>query len=60
MNRLRRLLDCLHRRSRRWAWSRLPSPQSKGKIYYMVPTLLDEFQTESVSAIDQVHGRRGL
>ena len=22
--------------------------QSKGKIYYMVPTLLDEFQTESV------------
>ena len=26
--------------------------QSKGKIYYMVPTLLDEFQTESVSAIE--------
>ena len=25
---------------------------SKGKIYYMVPTLLDEFQTESVSAIE--------
>ncbi|MDP1701739.1 MAG: sugar ABC transporter substrate-binding protein [Aestuariivirga sp.] len=25
--------------------------QSKGKIYYMVPTLLDEFQTESVSAL---------
>ena len=22
--------------------------ESKGKIYYMVPTLLDEFQTESV------------
>ena len=22
--------------------------QTKGKIYYMVPTLLDEFQTESV------------
>lgn len=26
--------------------------QSKGKIYYMVPTLLDEFQTESVKAIE--------
>src|SRR5690554_8192836 len=26
--------------------------QSKGTIYYMVPTLLDEFQTESVSAIE--------
>jgi ribose transport system substrate-binding protein len=26
--------------------------ESKGKIYYMVPTLLDEFQTESVSAIE--------
>ncbi|HJR23007.1 MAG TPA: sugar ABC transporter substrate-binding protein [Dongiaceae bacterium] len=27
--------------------------QSKGKIYYLVPTLLDEFQTESVSAIEK-------
>ena len=27
--------------------------QDKGKIYYMVPTLLDEFQTESVSAIEK-------
>ena len=25
--------------------------QTKGKIYYMVPTLLDEFQTGSVDAI---------
>jgi ribose transport system substrate-binding protein len=25
--------------------------ESKGKIYYLVPTLLDEFQTESVKAI---------
>eukprot|EP01036_Dinobryon_divergens_P058145 gene58145-77588_t len=25
--------------------------ESKGKIYYLVPTLIDEFQTESVSAI---------
>ena len=27
--------------------------QSKGKIYYMVPTLLDEFQTESISALEK-------
>ncbi len=27
--------------------------ESKGTIYYMVPTLLDEFQTESVSAIEK-------
>ncbi len=27
--------------------------ESKGKIYYMVPTLLDEFQTESVNAIEK-------
>ncbi len=33
------------------AWSGTALAQSKGKIYYMVPTLLDEFQTESVSAI---------
>ena len=26
---------------------------SKGTIYYMVPTLIDEFQTESVSAIEK-------
>ena len=26
---------------------------SKGKIYYMVPTLLDEFQTESVHALEK-------
>jgi ribose transport system substrate-binding protein len=26
---------------------------SKGTVYYMVPTLLDEFQTESVSAIEK-------
>lgn len=25
--------------------------QTKGKVYYLVPTLLDEFQTESVSSI---------
>lgn len=27
--------------------------ETKGTIYYMVPTLLDEFQTESVSAIEK-------
>ena len=27
--------------------------ESKGKIFYMVPTLLDEFQTESVAAIEK-------
>src|SRR5215510_7103590 len=27
--------------------------ESKGKIYYLVPTLLDEFQTESVKAIEK-------
>lgn len=27
--------------------------ESKGKIYYLVPTLLDEFQTESVAAIEK-------
>ena len=33
--------------------------QSKGKIYYMVPTLLDEFQTESVKAIEKFVGDVG-
>jgi ribose transport system substrate-binding protein len=50
MNRLRRLLTA----SIAIAAVGMVSPafaQSKGKIFYMVPTLLDEFQTESVSAI---------
>lgn len=33
--------------------------QDKGTIYYMVPTLLDEFQTESVSAIETFLGQVG-
>ncbi|SDL12060.1 sugar ABC transporter substrate-binding protein [Aliiruegeria lutimaris] len=33
--------------------------QDKGTIYYMVPTLLDEFQTESVSAIENFMGQVG-
>jgi ribose transport system substrate-binding protein len=52
MNRLRRILIA----SLAVAAMGLASPalaQSKGKIYYMVPTLLDEFQTESVSAIEK-------
>jgi ribose transport system substrate-binding protein len=50
MNRLRRLLIA----SIALATLGIANPafaESKGKIYYMVPTLLDEFQTESVSAI---------
>jgi ribose transport system substrate-binding protein len=34
--------------------------QSKGKAYYLVPTLLDEFQTESVSAIKNFMGNVGF
>jgi ribose transport system substrate-binding protein len=34
------------------SWASAAIAESKGKIYYMVPTLLDEFQTESVSAIE--------
>jgi ribose transport system substrate-binding protein len=52
MNRLRRLLTA----SLAIAAVGLVNPafaESKGKIYYMVPTLLDEFQTESVSAIEK-------
>lgn len=52
MNRIRRLLTL----SIAAAAIGLASPAlaaSKGTIYYMVPTLLDEFQTESVSAIEK-------
>ncbi len=33
--------------------------QEKGTIYYMIPTLLDEFQTESQKAIEGVFGELG-
>jgi ribose transport system substrate-binding protein len=33
--------------------------QDKGTIYYMIPTLLDEFQTESQKAIEAVYGELG-
>ena len=58
MNRIRRLLTA----SIAIAAVGLVSPafaQSKGKIFYMVPTLLDEFQTESVSAITKFMGDVG-
>jgi len=29
------------------------SAQTRGKVYYLVPTLLDEFQTESVKALEK-------
>jgi ribose transport system substrate-binding protein len=35
------------------------SAESKGKIYYMVPTLLDEFQTASVDALKKFMGEVG-
>ena len=54
MNRMRRLLTAsiaiaavAHRHAPAFA-------QSKGKIYYLVPTLLDEFQTGSVTALEHV------
>ncbi len=39
----------------------MPSAQAqeKGTIYYMIPTLLDEFQTESQAAIENVFGDLG-
>lgn len=58
MNRIRRLLTA----SIAIAAVGLVSPafaQSKGKIYYMVPTLLDEFQTESVSSLTKFLGDVG-
>ncbi|MFM8745433.1 MAG: sugar ABC transporter substrate-binding protein [Aestuariivirga sp.] len=50
MNRLRRLLTASIALA---AVAAVPPAfaESKGKIFYMVPTLLDEFQTESVSSI---------
>ena len=58
MNRLRRLLTA----SIAIAAMGIVSPafaESKGKIFYMVPTLLDEFQTESVSALTKFMGDVG-
>jgi ribose transport system substrate-binding protein len=35
------------------------SAQDKGTIYYMIPTLLDEFQTETQKAVEAVFGKMG-
>jgi ribose transport system substrate-binding protein len=32
--------------------TRPPSPRIEGQVYYLVPTLLDEFQTGSVDALE--------
>ncbi|WGF87388.1 sugar ABC transporter substrate-binding protein [Marinivivus vitaminiproducens] len=37
------------------AWAQ----ESKGRVYYLVPTLLDEFQTESVTALERFLGDVG-
>mgnify|MGYP001439618475 CR=1 FL=1 len=58
MNRLRRLLTA----SIAIAAMGIVSPafaETKGKIFYMVPTLLDEFQTESVNALTKFMGDVG-
>ena len=58
MNRIRRLLTA----SIAIAAMGIASPafaEMKGKIYYMVPTLLDEFQTESVSSLTKFLGDVG-
>ncbi|WP_159716009.1 sugar ABC transporter substrate-binding protein [Geminicoccus flavidas] len=41
------------------AAARPASAQGKGKIVYMIPTLLDEFQTESQKAVESVFGSLG-
>ena len=58
MNRLRRLLTASIALVAMGAVS--PAfAEMKGTIYYMVPTLLDEFQTESVSALEKFLGDVG-
>jgi ribose transport system substrate-binding protein len=41
------------------AASQPATAQDKGTIYYMIPTLLDEFQTETQKAIEGVFGEMG-
>jgi ribose transport system substrate-binding protein len=40
-------------------WQPAAAQQQQGTIYYMIPTLLDEFQTESQKAIEAVFGEMG-
>jgi ribose transport system substrate-binding protein len=35
------------------------SAQGKGRVYYLIPTLLDEFQTESQKAFEHMFGSLG-
>ncbi len=35
------------------------SAQDKGTVFYLIPTLLDEFQTESQSAVEMVFPQLG-
>ena len=59
MNRLRRLLTASIALAAVGMVNPAYADGSKGKIFYMVPTLLDEFQTESVSAITKFMGDVG-
>ena len=59
MNRLRRLLTASIAIAAMGVVSPAFADGSKGKIFYMVPTLLDEFQTESVSALTKFMGDVG-
>jgi len=59
MNRLRRLLTASIALAAMAVATPAFADGSKGKIFYMVPTLLDEFQTESVSALTKFMGDVG-
>ena len=59
MNRLRRLLTASIALAAMAVCTPAFADGSKGKIFYMVPTLLDEFQTESVNALTKFMGDVG-
>lgn len=59
MNRLRRLLTASIALAAMAVATPAFADGSKGKIVYMVPTLLDEFQTESVNALTKFMGDVG-
>ena len=59
MNRLRRLLTASIALAAMAVATPAFADGPKGKIFYMVPTLLDEFQTESVSALTKFMGDVG-
>jgi len=41
------------------AWAQAVPAQDKGTVYYLIPTLLDEFQTESQKAFEHMFGSLG-